>query len=118
LSAASEPVWVKGNAEALGRAIRNLTENAINYTPCGSVVEIVVEKYGMIRVLDQGPGISAVEQQLVFRRFWRLDRRRAGSAGLGLSIVQRIVEAHSATITVENRPTGGAQFSLCFAQAE
>jgi len=54
----------------------------------------------------------------VFRRFWRRDRRQAGSAGLGLAIVRRIVEAHAATITIENRPLGGAQFSLSFARAK
>src|SRR5262249_37735881 len=104
-------VWVKGNPETLSRAIRNLAENAINHTPQGTAVEIVVSEAGSVCVLDQGPGIPANERELVFRRFWRRDRRRAG-AGLGLSIVRRIVEAHAGTITIENRPTGGAQFSL------
>ena len=52
------------------------------------------------------------ERNLIFRRFWRRDRRKAGSTGLGLSIVQRIAELHSATITVENRRPHGACFSL------
>ncbi len=68
-------------------------------------------------VLDEGPGIPDGERELVFRRFWRRDRRRTGNAGLGLSIVRRIVEVHLGTITVENRPTGGAQFCLSFAAA-
>src|SRR5262249_1467231 len=109
-------VWVNGNPEMLSRAIRNLVENAINYSPPGTIVEIVVEDSGIVRVLDEGPGIKENERDLIFQRFWRRDRRRAGSAGLGLSIVQRIADTHAATISVENRPTGGAKFSLRFAQ--
>ncbi|HZR85809.1 MAG TPA: ATP-binding protein [Bradyrhizobium sp.] len=117
LSGATEPVWVKGNAEMLSRAIRNLAENAINHTAPGSTVEFVVDDNGKVSVLDQGPGIAAHERKLIFRRFWRRDRRKPGSTGLGLSIVQRIAELHSATITVENRQPGGACFSLQFAPA-
>lgn len=94
----------------LSRAIRNLAENAINHTAPGSTVEFVVEHNGKVSVLDQGPGIAAHERKLIFRRFWRRDRRKPGSTGLGLSIVQRIAELHSATITVENREPGGACF--------
>jgi signal transduction histidine kinase len=115
LSGASEPVWVRGNAEMLGRAIRNLAENAINHTAAGSTVEFVVEADGTVSILDQGPGISEDERKLIFRRFWRRDRRKAGSTGLGLSIVQRIAELHSATVTVENRKPCGARFSVKFA---
>ena len=114
LSGASEPVWVRGNPEMLSRAIRNLAENAINHTAVGSTVEFVVEADGTVSVLDQGPGISEHERKLIFRRFWRRDRRKAGSTGLGLSIVQRIAELHSATVTVENRQPRGARFSVRF----
>jgi signal transduction histidine kinase len=114
LSGASEPVWVKGNPEMLGRAIRNLAENAINHTRSGSTVEFVVEDAGTISVLDRGPGIGEDERQFIFRRFWRRDRRKQGSTGLGLSIVQRIAELHSAVITVENRDPHGARFTLKF----
>ena len=116
LSGSDGSVWVNGNAEMLSRAIRNLVENAINYSPPGTTVEIVVEDGGTVRVLDEGPGIKADERELIFRRFWRRDRRRIEGAGLGLSIVQRIADAHAATISVENRPTGGAKFSLSFAR--
>ena len=107
-------VWVKGNSEMLSRAIRNLAENAINHTARGTTVEFLVEENGTVSVLDQGPGIAEDERNLIFQRFWRRDRRKAGSTGLGLSIVQRITELHSATITLENRRPAGARFSLKF----
>jgi signal transduction histidine kinase len=116
LSGSDAPVWINGNPEMLSRAIRNLVENAINHSPPGTTVEIVVESSGMVRVLDEGPGIKEDERELIFQRFWRRDRRRTGNAGLGLSIVQRIADTHAATISVENRPTGGANFSLSFAR--
>jgi signal transduction histidine kinase len=114
LSGTEKPVWINGNPEMLSRAIRNLVENAINYSPSGTTVEIVVEEDGVVHVLDEGPGIKDDDRELIFRRFWRQDRRRAGGAGLGLSIVQRIADAHAANIRVENRPMGGADFSLRF----
>ena len=114
LLGATEPVWVKGNPEMLGRAIRNLSENAINHTAPGTTVEFVVDKSGSVSVLDHGPGIAEEERPLIFQRFWRRDRNKPGSTGLGLSIVQRIAELHAATITVENRKPSGACFSLKF----
>ena len=118
LSGAEGPVWIKGNAEMLRRAIRNLLENALNHTPKGTDVEIVVGEHGTVSVLDQGEGVPVAKREQIFERFWRRDRRRAGNAGLGLSIVKRIVEAHEGTITVENRPTGGAEFSMRLALAD
>ena len=114
---ASQALWVKGNSEMMKRAIRNLAENAIKHAPPGTVVEFIVEENGTVRVRDRGPGISEEEQDLIFRRFWRRDRSQSGSTGLGLSIVRRIVELHSATIAVENRVSGGAQFSIQFVAA-
>ena len=110
----SSPVWVKGNAEMMKRAIRNLAENAIKHAPPDTVVEFIVEENGTVKVLDRGPGIAKEERELIFQRFWRRDRNQQGSTGLGLSIVQRIVELHGASIAVENRVLGGAQFSLHF----
>lgn len=114
LLGAEAPVWIKGNEEMLRRAVRNLVENAIRYTPQGTTVEIAVGDGGTLDVLDQGPGIAETERELIFRRFWRGDRRRSGSAGLGLSIVRQIVESHSGTIAITTRPNGGAHFSLRF----
>jgi signal transduction histidine kinase len=111
------PVWVRGNAEMLWRAIRNLAENAINHTPAKTTVEFVVEESGAVSVLDEGPGIAEDERELIFQRFWRRDRRRAGSTGLGLSIVRRIAELHNATVTVDNRAPTGARFKLWLVRA-
>jgi signal transduction histidine kinase len=117
LLGATAPVLVKGNAEMIKRAIRNLAENAIRHAPKDTVVEFVVEEDGTVTVQDRGPGISDEERDLIFRRFWRRDRNHQGSSGLGLSIVQRIVELHGASIEVERRVMGGAQFSLHFIPA-
>src|SRR5580658_2447635 len=110
----TEPVWIRGNPEMLSRAIRNLAENAINHTAPGTTVEFAVDRDRTVSVLDHGPGVAENERNLVFQRFWRRDRSKAGSTGLGLSIVQRIAELHSATITLENRRPAGACFSLKF----
>jgi signal transduction histidine kinase len=117
LLGATAPVLVKGNAEMIKRAIRNLAENAIRHAPKDTVVEFVVEDNGTVTVQDRGPGISDEERELIFRRFWRRDRNSQGSSGLGLSIVQRIAELHGASIEVERRVMGGAQFSLHFIKA-
>lgn len=118
LTSARGPIWIRGNPEAVFQAIRNLAENAIRHTPTGTTVEIEVTEQGVARVLDEGPGIPEDERDLIFRRFWRRDRRQSGSAGLGLSIVARIVEAHAGSIVVENRAAGGASFSCRFVRAE
>jgi len=105
---------VRGNTDTLGRAVRNLVENALAHTAPRTTVEISVGALGTLSVADHGPGVPITEREQIFRRFWRRDRRRAGSAGLGLSIVSRIIEMHGATMTVEDRPGGGAIFSIRF----
>jgi signal transduction histidine kinase len=112
LSAPETNVWIAGNAGALFRAVRNIAENALRYTPKGGGVEIEVTADGAVAVTDEGPGIPPEDRELVFRRFWRKDRRLAGGAGLGLSIVQRIVDAHGGTIVVSDGPKGGARFTV------
>jgi signal transduction histidine kinase len=114
VTGAPGPVRVAGNADTLGRAIRNLVENGLAHTPSGTTVEIAVDPAGILRVSDRGPGVPAAEREQIFRRFWRRDRRRPGSAGLGLPIVARIAEMHGAAITVADRPGGGAVFALRF----
>jgi signal transduction histidine kinase len=117
LVAPEAEVWVCGNAEALFRAVRNITENALHHTPIGTSAEIVVTKDGTVSVTDRGPGIPERDKELIFRRFWRKDRRLPGSTGLGLSIVQRTIEAHSGSISVANREAGGAEFTMRFSLA-
>jgi signal transduction histidine kinase len=117
LTGAEGPVWIRANAEMLGLAIRNLVENAINHTPRATDIEIVVSEKGTVSVLDQGEGVPVAGRERIFERFWRRDRERSGGAGLGLAIVKRIVEAHGATMTVQNRAAGGADFSIRFIPA-
>jgi len=105
------PVWVHGHAEALFRAVRNLIENALRHTPPGLSIEVEVMKDG-VRVLDDGPGVPDADRESIFRRFWRRDRTSGDSRGLGLAIVARVAEAHDGSVTVVNRPEGGAVFSL------
>lgn len=109
------PVLIHGNAEVLAQAVRNLVENALTHTPPGTTVEIEVTPEPAIYVRDQGPGVPEAERELIFRRFWRRDRRRRGtSGGLGLSIVSRIAEAHRGSVSVANQAGRGAVFVIRF----
>src|SRR5262245_113687 len=65
-----------------------------------------------------GPGIPVEDQEHIFRRFWRRDRSKPASTGLGLPIVHRIVELHGGTITIVNGPGRGAQFLIQLRPAE
>jgi signal transduction histidine kinase len=112
IGGATRPVWVAGEGDVLFHAIRNLVENAIDHTPAGTTVEVKVDAQGVIRVLDRGPGVTAEEQELVFRRFWRRERSTTGGAGLGLAIVSRIATAHGGEVGVRNRQGGGAVFTV------
>jgi signal transduction histidine kinase len=112
VSGAPGPVWIHGNSSALFQAIRNLAENAIAHTASATTVDIAVHDDGTVVVSDEGPGISLDQRELIFQRFWRGDRRRAGSAGLGLAIVARIVKAHGGNIDVRDAPVHGAVFSI------
>ena len=112
LTGVDAPVWVWGHPEALFRAVRNLVDNAIRHTPSGSSIEVDVSADGTVRVIDDGPGVPEAERDSIFRRFWRRDRNQAESRGLGLAIVARVAETHDGSVTVENRPEGGALFTL------
>ncbi len=112
LTGSPGPVWVRGHTEALFRAVRNLVENAIRHTPPGVSIEVEVTEDCVVRVLDDGPGVPEADRQSIFRRFWRRDRAKGESRGLGLAIVSRVAEAHDGSVTVENRPDGGAVFTL------
>lgn len=112
LTGVTRPVWVHGDSHVLFQAIRNLVENALVHAPPGTTVEVKVEAPGVVRVMDRGPGVPEADRKLVFQRFWRRDRSRSEGAGLGLSIVKRIVEAHGGEATAEGRPGGGAAFVI------
>jgi signal transduction histidine kinase len=112
LTGAPGPVWVRGHTEALFRAVRNLIENAIRHTPAGVSIEVEVTEGGIVRVLDDGPGVPAADRESIFRRFWRRDRGKADSRGLGLAIVARVAEAHEGSVSVDDRPGGGSIFTL------
>jgi signal transduction histidine kinase len=114
VTGARRPVRVRGNGDAIARAVRNLVENALAHTAPGTTVELAVAAEGMISVLDRGPGVPKVEREHIFQRFWRRDRRRGGNAGLGLAIVARIGEMHGAVVSVDDRPGGGALFAIRF----
>ncbi len=114
VTGAAGPVAVQGNPDMLARAVRNLVENALAHTPKGTTVDIAIGEGGTISVRDHGPGVPHAEREHIFRRFWRRDRRRLGSAGLGLSIVASIADLHDATVSVGDHPGGGAVFTIRF----
>ncbi|MBI5470939.1 MAG: sensor histidine kinase KdpD [Ignavibacteriae bacterium] len=95
----------------------NLLVNAAVHTPAGSHVDIsakIENDRCIILVCDDGPGVPAEVADKVFQKFYRLPGSRTGGTGLGLSIVRGFVEAHDGKITVSNRETGGACFTLTF----
>jgi two-component system phosphate regulon sensor histidine kinase PhoR len=97
--------------------LRNLLENAVNYTPEGAEIRLSSRRVGAaptIVVADNGPGIPAEDLTRVFERFYRVDKSRArpGGTGLGLAIVRHIVELHGGRITVANASGGGAVFTI------
>jgi signal transduction histidine kinase len=73
---------------------------------------------GSVRVIDQGPGIAKEDQDKIFQRFWRGKGVAPGGAGLGLAIVNEVMDAHSGLITVDVGSNGGAVFTLDFPLAE
>jgi signal transduction histidine kinase len=110
--APGEPVWVQGNADAIGDALRNLIENAVGHAPPQTEVTVSVSPDGAVEIADRGPGIATEDRGRIFERFWRGRRSHAGGAGLGLAIVAQIVAAHGGTISVGDAPGGGAVFTL------
>ncbi len=108
------PVLIRGAADFLFRALRNLVENAINHTPEGTTVKIIVDDPPVVRVVDQGPGVPEGERESIFQRFWQGRRDRGGGAGLGMDIAARTVLAHGGSISVEDAAEGGAVFFMRF----
>jgi signal transduction histidine kinase len=98
-----------GDRELLTQLVANLVDNALRHTPEGSQIEIRTFKSGpsaQLIVSDNGPGVPAVRQKLIFERFYREERARTSPGdGLGLSLVAAIAELHGGTVVAsDNRP--------------
>ena len=113
-----ESVEVLGENESLEQLFTNLIDNALKYSPFGSVVRVVAELSDStvkIQIIDQGIGIPVKEQARIFERFYRVDRARSrekGGTGLGLSIVKHITELHGGKVTVESIEGKGSTFTV------
>ena len=113
-----EPATVTGDEAPLRQVLDNLLANARTHTPAGTPVSVELERVGdhaVLTVADQGPGLTEEQAARVFERFYRVDSSRArasGGAGLGLSIVAAVTEAHGGTAEARPTPGGGATFVI------
>lgn len=111
-----ELLYVMGDEDQLLRVLSNLIANAIQYTPAGGYVTVILKRSNtdaVIEVKDTGIGIASHEQKRIFDRFYRVnsDRsRRTGGSGLGLAIAQAIVQAHGGSIQVQSQIGKGSTF--------
>jgi signal transduction histidine kinase len=114
-----ESSFVYADRRRIGQVVRNLLDNAVRHATSRVRVDAaVVRDRVTLRVADDGAGIPIADRDRVFERFVRLDEARsrgAGGTGLGLSVVQSIVEAHRGTIDVSDDPElGGASIAVVF----
>lgn len=115
------PVW--GDATRLEQVLKNLLDNAVQYTPPGGRITVQsapVDRQVMIAVSDTGTGIPPDEQERIFERFYRSNPARSnevGSTGLGLSIAKHLVEAHRGRLTVQSDVGRGSTFSVFLPRA-
>lgn len=109
-------LWVRGDTLQLQRVMVNLLTNAINHSPRGAKVEVILEpgsSHQTVKVTDNGAGIKADELPHLFERFYQgQSDRQAKGAGLGLYLSRQIIEAHGGTIWAENRHPSGAIFAF------
>ena len=107
---------VNGDIRLLERAIQNIIDNALKFTPENGQVTLGLASAGnqvRLSVSDTGPGISTEDLPHIFERFYRAGSSSGeAGVGLGLAISQRIAQLHGTTIGVENLPSGGAVFTL------
>lgn len=108
------PAEVRVRASQFDRALSNLVDNALKFSPENTAVEIHINRY-RIAVQDQGPGISDDDAPKVFDRFFRsVSTRTAPGSGLGLAIVSQFAQDHNATTFIERGDDGGAIVGLVF----
>ena len=118
LQVEADPCCVSGNRELLHRAIWNLADNAVKYSPAGGVVTIAAWQEGawiQIAIDDQGPGIPETFHQQIFEPFFRTDdarSRQQGGSGLGLALVRAIAQAHGGSVHIENSSMRGTRFVM------
>jgi two-component system phosphate regulon sensor histidine kinase PhoR len=112
---------VQGDPAKLHDALRNLLENAVNYSPEGTTITMTAERHDsriLFSIADEGPGIPDADLPRIFERFYRVDKARArtgrdpGGTGLGLAIVKHLVALHGGRVSAANRPEGGAVFRI------
>jgi len=112
------PATTQGDQATLERALLNLVDNAVRYTPAGGKVEISTtpaDDWVDIAVQDSGPGVAPEDAARVFEPFVRLEAGRAQEAegsGLGLAIARSIVTAHGGTLTLDSTPGTGSRFTI------
>ncbi len=113
----STSVWTYADATLVRQALLNVIHNAIEHCPDGSYIRVVTGRFArdcaMIRVIDNGPGISLEQQVHVFKRFYRASgtmRRR--SLGLGLSIAKAVLKSQRGDIRLSSEPGAGCCFTL------
>jgi two-component system, OmpR family, sensor histidine kinase MprB len=108
----AEPCMVSGSRGRLARAVGNLLDNAVKWSPPGQPVEVSVNA-GEVTVRDHGPGIAEDDLPHVFDRFYRAPAARGlPGSGLGLAIVKHVADAHGGTVVAEPAPGGGARLRL------
>lgn len=117
----AEPLLARFDFSLLQHALANLLLNAAAHTPPDTPVEVRAQPVDgslILAVADRGPGIPPEVLPRIFDKFFRVTGAPAGGSGLGLTIVKGIVEAHGGSVTAENRPGGGAIFTLRLPQTE
>ena len=115
---AQRPAIVEADEQRLSQVFVNLIDNALRFTPSGGAVNVVLdveEGHAVLKVADTGMGIPYKDLPFVFERFYVADPSRTrgvSGAGLGLSIVKQIVEAHRGSVTVESTLGSGTTFTV------
>ena len=103
---------VIGEADGLQRAVTNLLDNAVKWSPANGTVTVRLAD-GVLTVDDQGPGIAEEDRSKVFDRFWRAEESRTlPGSGLGLSIVRQVAERHAGSVRATAAPDGGARLEM------